>query len=726
MLVDVAVPVPGLEPLTYRAPEGTVPVAGLRAAVPVGRRVLTGVIVRAGGSASSRVRKLKSVVKILDEVPALPGELLELGRWIGEYYQCSWGEALAAMLPAWYRPAGRVLLGLKTADVPDAADDPLTRRVLERFSRGPLTRRQAVQGLPAAAKTALDALQAAGRIIQEVKLPQRRAPAAATAPGLAPTPGFTLTPAQAAALREIEQALDRGKYAALLLHGVTGSGKTEVYLRAMAHALAQGRGAILLVPEISLTPQACRRVGERFGPRVAVLHSRLSAGQRAQAWARLRSGEAAIALGARSAVFAPVRALGLIVVDEEPEGTYKQEDVPRYHARDVAALRARNQDAVLVMGSATPSLESYSNALHGRYRLLTLPERVDGKQLPEVRLVDLSRELGPDGRLPLISRDLSAEIAARLERSEQAILFLNRRGYAVVVLCPACRHVVTCPDCSTAMVYHQQGDVLRCHTCGRSLPARPACPRCGTACVRLAGAGTQRVQEELAREYPGARILRLDLDTTRRQGNLERTLDQFARREADILIGTQMVAKGMDFPGVSLVGIISADTGLHFPDFRAEERTFQLLVQVAGRAGRGGQPGRVLVQTLYPQHPVIQLAQRHDYAGFYQRELAQRRDLQYPPFSRLARILLRGPQAARVRRAAEAAAARLRKASGPQDRILGPAPAPKERVARELRYSILLKCASVASRRRLLGALSGLTVPPGVKQVVDVDPQELG
>jgi primosomal protein N' (replication factor Y) (superfamily II helicase) len=722
MFVDVAVPIP-MEPLTYRALAPAAP--GCRVVVPVGKRALTGVVVRTRSEAPPDLPRVRDVIKVLDETPALAAELLKLGSWLAGYYRCSWGEALAAMLPPGYRPAGQEWFHLAR---PLPADLPLSATAVElqaRLRSGPQPRPRLLQDLPAGALRVLRAWETQGWVGSEFRVPGRRegaVPAPAATPPGAP---LTLTPHQAAALAEVRAALTAGTYGAFLLHGVTGSGKTEVYLQAMSAALEQGRGAILLVPEISLTPQTCARVTARFGERVAVLHSGLGAGERARAWARLRRGEATIALGARSAVFAPVAKLGLIVVDEEPEATYKQEDVPRYHARDVAAVRAKALGAVLVMGSATPSVEAYHNAELGRTRLLTLPERVDGKRLPEVRLVDLGRELDPWGRVPILSQALAVELEARLARREQSILFLNRRGYAPIVLCPNCRHVLTCPDCSLALVYHQDDDRLHCHACGRVLPPRPACPKCGAACVRLSGAGTQRVEEELKHRFPGARVLRLDQDSARRRGSLEDVLGRFGRREADILLGTQMVAKGIDFPDVTLVGIITADTALHLPDFRAEERTFQLVVQVAGRAGRGRVPGLVLVQTLSADHPLMALARAQDYPAFYRRELEQRRDLDYPPFARLAGVLCRGTDGGAVRRAAEQAVKRLRAAAGPKDQVLGPAPAARARVAREERYRILIKSATVSGRDRVLAALDPWPWPPGVKGTVDVDPQDL-
>jgi primosomal protein N' (replication factor Y) len=659
MLVDVAVPVPGLPALTYRVPESFSVELGSRVLVPLGRRTSLGVVVKV--QALSQLKTLKDVLEVHPAELALPADLLELGKWMAEYYQCTWGEALGAMWP------------------------PLA--VSTRRSKSKIN-------------------EAAEETLRDTPL--------------------VLMQQQKDALAEVKGALQNRAYAGMLLHGVTGSGKTEVYLQAIECALEQKRGAILLVPEIALTPQTCRRVTARFGSQVVLWHSQLAAGERAKAWQRLKSGDANIALGARSAVFAPVRNLGLVVVDEESEPSYKQEDVPRYHARDVAAIRARAAQAVLLLGSATPSVESYYNALQGRYRLLGLPARVDHKALPEVRLVDMAEVWRLDGRLPLFSQELLDEMDKCLRRQEQCILFLNRRGFAPVVMCPSCRHVITCPDCSTAMVYHRQGgEKLVCHTCDKRMNPNPACPKCGAACVRLAGAGTQRVEEELQKHFPTARLLRLDVDATRARGSLAKTLDAFGNHEADVLIGTQMVAKGMDFPNVTLVGIVSADTALHLPDFRAQERTFQLLVQVAGRSGRGGKPGLVLVQTLNAAHPVMDLARRQDYPGFYEQEIGLRRDLQYPPFARLATVVCRGTQLERTLKTAQTLAQRMRRAADTQSEVLGPAPAPRARVAREERFLILLKSPTVAKRALILRALQGFKLPSGVKMSVDIDPQDL-
>jgi len=662
IFAEVALPVPRLEPLTYAVPEDCRVEPGFRVAAPLGRRVVAGVVtaVRQSETAPALRGKIKPLIQILDESAALPAELLELGQWMASYYRCSWGEALAAMLPAVMKPA----------------------------------RPRKTQAPPPPAEPAPEAT-------------------------------LGLTADQARAMAAIRKALDGQTVRTMLLHGVTGSGKTEIYLQAIAHVLEQGRSAIFLVPEISLTPQTCRRVTARFGGRVSLLHSGLSPRERADSWARLRRGESRVALGARSAVFAPLPDLGLIVVDEEPEGSYKQEDAPRYHARDVAAVRAKASRALLLLGSATPSVETFSKAEAGRFELLSLPERVDGKLLPEIRMVDLGQAWLKTGNYNLISDELLTGLEKNLASGGQSILFLNRRGYAPVVMCPECRHVIACPDCSVAMVYHQAGDCLRCHSCGRRSPARPACPKCGTACVRLRGAGTQRVEDEIRNLLPQARVIRVDLDATRKRGYLEEAFGRFGRREADILIGTQMVAKGIDFPGVTLVGIISADTGLHLPDFRAEERAFQLIVQVAGRAGRGERPGLVLVQTLNAGHPVLALAQSQDYVAFYRREIAQRQALRYPPFARLANVVCRSQNAEAARECAAKIARRLSAAAGPGDAVLGPAPSPREKVAGQARYQVLVKSQSPGSRARLLASLDKVTAASGVFISVDVDPLNL-
>ncbi|HEY6106844.1 MAG TPA: primosomal protein N', partial [Anaeromyxobacteraceae bacterium] len=486
------------------------------------------------------------------------------------------------------------------------------------------------------ARAALGALASRGLVRRETEAPVARAGVLASG-GAAPA----LTPAQAAALARIEGAF--GAFATFLLHGVTGSGKTEVYLQAIARARAAGRGALVLVPEIALTPQLSGRFRARFGDEVALLHSGLSDAERHAEWLRLRRGEARICVGVRSAIFAPVEDLAVIVVDEEHEQSFKQEDGPAYHARDLAVVRGRLEDAVVILGSATPSLESLENARRGRYRALTLPVRVDDRPMPAVELVNLSgaRRGGRAPAAGLISPPLAAALDETLLAGQQAILFLNRRGYQSLVLCEACGAEARCPDCSVSQTHHARRGLLLCHYCGKSEPMNGLCPACGGLRFGL-GVGTEQVEEAVRGLLPRARVERLDRDTVTTADDTAGVLARFARREVDVLVGTQMVTKGHDFPGVTLVGVVLADTALALPDFRAAERTFQLLAQVAGRAGRGADAGRVLIQTFNPRSPAIARAVAHDYLGFAEEELARRQVLHYPPYARLLAVRVEG------------------------------------------------------------------------------------
>ncbi|MFO1475768.1 MAG: primosomal protein N' [Verrucomicrobiota bacterium] len=525
-----------------------------------------------------------------------------------------------------------------------------------------------------------------------------------------------------------------------MLHGVTGSGKTEVYLQAIAHALENGKGAIVLVPEISLTPQTVERFKARFssGPLrtlVAVLHSHLSAGERHDEWHKIRQGRARIVIGARSAVFAPVDPLGLIIVDEEHEHTYKQEESPRYHARDVAIMRGMMERAVVVLGSATPSLESYHNCQSGKYRLLELPERVDGQKMPHVRVVDMRQAARKDKGIPIFSPQLKEAITQRLERGEQTILFLNRRGYSSSLQCPKCGYVAECPNCSLALTFHRREQALRCHICGHNAPVPAVCPGpgCGNPEIRYAGLGTQRVEETLAKLFPRARVRRMDADTMKRKEDYRKTLGDFRAAKIDILVGTQMIAKGLHFPNVTLVGIIYADLALHQPDFRAGERTFQLLTQVAGRAGRGDIEGEVIVQAFTPFHPAIQFARRHDFVGFCGQEEEFRKQLKYPPFSRIAMLTLKGRNEDKVKFAAEHLKKELMRllptagsGTGSDPILAGPAPAPLLRAETFYRYQIMLRTRRMSELGRKLGPLVGaLALPDEVTLAVDIDAADL-
>ena len=529
-------------------------------------------------------------------------------------------------------------------------------------------------------------------------------------------------------MQRINAAMTAGKFHVALLHGVTGSGKTAVYLAAMQAALAAGRTAILLVPEIGLTPAAAAHLAEIFGDAVAILHSALTADERAQQWRRIRSGDARIVVGTRSAVFAPVERPALIVVDEEQDSSYKQEETPRYHGRDVAVMRGKIENAVVVLVSATPSLESFYNTQQGRYELIELTERVEQRAMPRVELVDMRQEFQHTGEEQIFSRRLSEEVRARLERGEQAIVLLNRRGYSPVVLCRACGESVQCRDCAITLTYHKRANQLECHYCGYRQAVPRVCPKCGSEHVFFLGSGSEKLEEQLHAEFPRARIGRLDRDTVRRRGDFERVLGAFHAGEIDLLVGTQMIAKGHDVHGVTLVGVVGADFALGFPDFRAAERTFQLLTQVAGRAGRGAMAGEVILQTYFPEHYAIQFAAQHDYAGFSEKELRYRKWMNYPPFTAVANVLVRSSKLDDALKFSGALGGWLDKNKTKGMRVMGPAAAPLARLMREYRYHFIMKS---ESRERLNATIRGMLAfaaekkIPRANVIVDVDPVSL-
>jgi primosomal protein N' (replication factor Y) len=571
--------------------------------------------------------------------------------------------------------------------------------------------------------SALKSLQMRG-VVDFADVPVYRSPLGKISPSGTDAP-LQVTPDQERCLSAIGQAIESGEHRSFLLFGVTGSGKTEVYLRAVSQALSRGRSALILVPEIALAAQVVEAVKARFGNLVAVLHSALSAGERFDEWRRAREQRARVVVGARSAVFAPLDNLGLIVIDEEHEGAYKQQEhVPRYHARTVALERARRERAVLLMGSATPSVEMFYEAQQGIHTLLHLPTRVEGRPLPAVHVVDMRDS--PRARGGVFSQQMAEAIAERLRRGEQVILFLNRRAYASFVMCRKCGYVVKCLRCEVSLSYHKVDHSLRCHHCDyrRSVPEK--CPSCGAVQIYPFGLGTQRVEEEMQHLFPEARLLRMDRDTTTRKGAHHVLLARFRAHEADVLIGTQMVAKGLDFPKVTLVGVVSADTALHIPDFRAGERAFQLLTQVAGRAGRAHQPGEVIVQTFNPEHEAVQTAATHDYLQFYEREIAHREEMRYPPFSRLANILATHPEEAKAEEMSRRAAGRLREVIQSEHidaEVLGPVQAPIARLRGLWRWHCLVKCYQPKALPDLLHrALAGMSSPQGGAPQVDIDP----
>ncbi len=732
--VGVALDLPLRRVFTYRVPPAFVTRAeiGHRVVVPFRGRPRVGFVVERHDS--SRLPRILDVADAPDTEPMLTPEILSLGRFVARYYGSSLGEALGAMVPRAVRHAGRgrkqvrVRLGAEAPrEVEDLTDlTPAQRRVLRRLLPEPdgllLSELLAAAGV---SRSPIGVLERRGLVRCDEERVESD-PLDTTSPSPQATlPPPEPTPAQREAVAAIADALDARTAATFLLHGVTGSGKTEVYLRALAHARDQGRQAIVLVPEIALTPQTVRRFRERF-ERVAVLHSGMTEAARGRAWQRVRRGEADVVIGPRSAIFAPLPRLGLVIVDEEQEGSFKQEVAPRYHARDVALVRARDAGAVVVLGSATPSLETWHHAQEGRWRTLVLPDRVLGRPHPDVRIVDLS---DPDERPPgrdHVGRTLFALLREALADGGQAILFHNRRGYATSVVCPRCGHVVSCPHCSVALTWHRAGRSARCHLCDHGERLPEACPACALPALDFHGLGTQSIEEELVRRLPGTRVERMDSDSMTRRGAHEDVLDRFGRGEIDVLLGTQMIAKGLDFPNVLLVGVISADTLLALPDFRSAERTFGLLAQVAGRAGRGERGGRVVIQTRRPDHAAIRLAAEEDMAAFAERELADRRMFGYPPHRRLLRVIVRGRDEARADEQATRVRDALVAAGSATTQILGPAAPIHARVQGWHRRHVLVKALDHREVGRLVAAMHALARPPkGVEWAIDVDPLSL-
>jgi primosomal protein N' (replication factor Y) len=758
---------------------------GSRVQVPFGPRKMLGVVT-AVAEESGRVN-LKPILKVIGAQTLVTPKVLQLARWIADYYCCAPETALKSVLPEAVRKedAGwRERLFVRV--LPVIGELPkLPKRQQDVWNLIVERREMPLAELVALAKTTaatVRKLEDCGRVKITAEVSERDPYSRET---ILPSQPLVLNPSQVAALGKITAAMDAPPPTAdastpsstFLLYGVTGSGKTEIYLQAIAHALEQGKGAIVLVPEIALTPQTVERFKARFSSGklqtlVAVLHSHLSAGERHDEWHKIRQGRARIVIGARSAIFAPVEPLGLIIVDEEHEHTYKQEEAPRYQARDVAIMRGRMENAVVVLGSATPSLESYANCKKGKYTLLELPERVDDQKMPVVRIVDMRQAARGDKGTPIFSPQLKEAITQRLERKEQTILFLNRRGYSTSLQCPKCGYVAECPNCSLALTYHRAEQKLSCHICGHSEKVPTVCPneKCRNPAIRFAGTGTQKVEAILGKLFPQARIQRMDADVMKRKEDYRRALGDFRTGKTDILIGTQMIAKGLHFPRVTLVGIIYADMALHQPDFRAAERTFQLITQVSGRAGRGDIEGEVFVQTFTPFHPAIQCSRHHDFVGFYEQEIEFREQLKYPPFSRVALLTLKGRNEEKVVFSAEHLKRELEKklvATGPDRRlsglssggaasllpaadmfadaaapevrpdqkmknlfrdlvIAGPTPSPLLRAENFYRYQIMLRTRAMSAlSRELAKIVQSLALPEDVTLAVDIDPASL-
>ncbi len=771
---------------------------GTRVKVPFGHRQVMGCVTAL--TEQSTHTNLRHLTGVVGKQSLVTARVLQLARWIADYYCCAPELALKSVLPEVVRREKdgwreRLIVRL----LPATSETPkLTKRQQEILNLLEERREMPLQELLELAETTSETVRRLEdkHLVLITNQVSERDPYAKDV--ISRTESLTMNAEQAKALAVICKRMDEGggagekvgmresemasertsslshsptfSPATFLLHGVTGSGTTEVYLQAIAHALTQGRGAIVLVPEIALTPQTVERFKARFshGPlqtQVAVLHSHLSAGERHDEWHKIRQGRARIVIGARSAIFAPVEPLGLIIVDEEHEHSYKQEEAPRYHARDVAVVRGQMDNAVVVLGSATPSMESFYNVQRGKYALLELPTRADDKKMPIVRVVDMRQAARKDKGTPIFSEELKEAITKRLERKEQTMLFLNRRGYSSSLQCPQCGFVAECPNCSVALTYHRKAQKICCHICGHEAPAPTACPepKCRSAAIRYAGLGTERVEETLTKLFPHARIARMDSDLMKRKEDYRRVLGDFKAGKTDILVGTQMIAKGLHFENVTLVGVIHADLSLHIPDFRAGERTFQLLTQVSGRAGRGEVEGEVFVQSFTPFHPAIQYARRHDFTGFYEQEIEFREELNYPPASRLAMLTFKGRNEEKVKLMAEHVTRELEALAGGKvgnresetastdtlellplshsptlspapapsaplrDLVLaGPAPAPLLRAETFYRYQLMLRTKQMPRVSKMLATLlEQIELPDDVTLTVDIDPVSL-
>ena len=788
---EVAVPVHVSRTFIYRITQSQAREAqpGSRIVVPLGRRYVTGYIValheKLREGTSLKESDVKAAQAILDAVPLVTPELLQLTKWVAEYYLAPWGEVLKAALPPGISPTVERFLKLSdkgqaeitalsstdelddrerllrslhdSGEVREAAlfdqfasrdgknllEDLETEGLVERFHRSGgdfvKARRQrrvrvvgqsdhstpakskftapqlrVIEALKGRESVALAQLLAAAdvsnsaintllkrKLVEVFDEDVRRDPLGdVTFP---PVKDYDLSSGQTRVLTEINQSLRNGDYAPFLLHGVTGSGKTEVYIRAMRVALEIGRAALMLVPEIALTPVFSRRLRAHFGDQVAIFHSSLSRGQRFDEWNRVRNGDARIVIGTRSAVFAPIENLGLVIVDEEHESTYRQQDSPHYNGRDTAIVRAQKQSAVVILGSATPSLESFHNAANGKYKYLELPTRLNDRPMAAAELIDMRTVFSRHQKPKVFSDELLKAIEETHQKNEQSIILLNRRGYSSFVLCRSCGDSVQCPNCDVTLTYHKSEAVILCHYCGHREPSPSKCPSCEGKYIYFVGEGTQQIETMLAKFFPKLRIARVDRDTTARRGTFEKSLLDFSDGKIDMLVGTQILAKGHDFPNVTLVGVVSVDAGLALPDFRAAERTFQLLTQVAGRAGRGDLPGKVLIQTYHPFHYALRHASAQDYAGFYQEEMRHRQNHTYPPFVALTSLMVHGTDLKRVR--ADSLELRKELDSANSDRaarILGPAPAPLARLKGEYRVQLILKCRNRVRLRTII------------------------
>jgi len=818
MYAEVAVPVYVHQTFTYALPASFAASAqpGCRVLVPFGKQLLTGYVVAVHASLEEAGQEaegieVKEVEELFDTDPLVTPELLELTKWIADYYYAPWGEVIKCCLPAGINAEAETIVSITvegraalattfakrtqpstkaqalalvaesgmtparelakqfnkaraaavireleregyvtvTRQMQDAVVKPKRQQAVRLVERAPIEGSKPLSeqqdrvikhlfdaGEPIAFAQLAEAVSVSASVIRtlerrgfvEVFTREVRRDPLAHLKGHTEDE-LTLTPKQQAALDQITTKLNGGQYAAFLLHGVTGSGKTEVYMRAMRAAVEKGKTALMLVPEIALTPMFARRLRAHFGDAVAILHSSLSEGERLDEWNRLRNGEARVCIGARSAVFAPLEDIGLIVVDEEHEASYKQDESPRYHGRDTAIMRAARAGAAVILGSATPSMESYHNAHTGKYHYLKLDERIGGRALAQVEVVDMREVFARHGKQQVFSDEMKAAIKENFERGEQTLVLLNRRGFSSFVLCRSCGHSVHCTNCDVTLTYHKMEARLTCHYCGHQERVPRGCPNCDGPYIYYVGEGTEQIEALLKEMYPQMRISRLDRDTTRKRGAFERLLGDFATGSMDLLVGTQMIAKGHDFHNVTLVCVVSVDAGLAMPDFRASERTFQLLTQVAGRAGRGEKPGRVLIQSYHTESYALEFAREQVYESFYEHEIHFRQEMRYPPFVALINILVRHSDYGRAASTAAELTRLLKVADAEQAlRILGPAPAPLSRLKGEHRLQVLVK---TRNRRRAREALDAAML--GLKEsgydlrmiTVEVDPVSL-
>ncbi|HSE33716.1 MAG TPA: primosomal protein N' [Pyrinomonadaceae bacterium] len=781
---DVAVPVHVYQTFLYELPEAVRPLVqlGARILVPLGKSLIAGYVVglhtQLPEELGTKVDEIKVTGALIDEIPICRQEILQITKWVADYYASPWGEVIKAALPPGISPIieeriritgdGHARLEALTEDDSSlqkqilkellhndamsraglahlAPETSLNRTLREMEQQGWLVRdktqgdaqvktktrrvvqlqhppaEESIEKLTEGQRRVLDAFRSTSKltvpglsalasvnvstvmslakkgILKITNEAVRRDPfsdSAFTKPA-----DYRLTNQQTSVLERIEASLSTKEYTAFLLHGVTGSGKTEVYIRAMRKTLELGRSAMMLVPEIALTPVFSNRLRSHFGDQVAIFHSSLQRGERFDEWTRVRNGEARIVIGTRSAVFAPIANLGLVVVDEEHESSYRQQDSPYYSGRDTAIVRAQKESATVILGSATPSLESFHNARNGKYEYLQLSERIGARPMAAASIIDMRKVFAEHGKPQVFSDELAEAIEQTHARGEQSIILLNRRGYSSFVLCRSCGETIQCPNCDVTLTYHRAERVMLCHYCNHSEPAPGTCPACGKKYIYYVGEGTEKLEELLKERFPALGIARIDRDTTARRRRFEKILLDFSRGQIDMLVGTQMLAKGHDFPNVTLVGVVSVDAGLALADFRAAERTFQLITQVAGRAGRGDRPGRVLIQTYHPYHYALRHACAQDYEKFYDEEIVYRQNHSYPPFVALASVLVHGSDLGRVRSDALELRRELDKANGDRlCRILGPAPAPLARLKGQHRFQLLIKS---RSRRQL-------------------------